>query len=100
MKSRKNKIDEQLLEILLSFTDFNLFKDMMIDYKLFKFGDNAFSGFSLNIEKTDMNNHFILEVCILSFFNEIKLIYYKIFFFYFLLFFTIYLEWNKWLSKT
>jgi hypothetical protein len=64
LKSRKNQIDEQLLEMLLSFTDFNLFKEMMIDYRYSRSDNNAFSGFSLNIEKTDMKNHFILEVCI------------------------------------
>jgi len=66
LKGRKSQIDEQLLEMLLSFTDFNLFKEMMIDYKYSKGEDNAFSGFSLDIEKvekTDMKNHFILEVC-------------------------------------
>lgn len=50
---------------------------MMIDYKYSKGNDNAFSGFSLNIEKADMNNQFILDVKIYVFYffiwkNEIN----------------------------
>ena len=68
LKSRRNDIDEMLLDMLLSFTDFNLFKEMMLDYKNSKSENNVFSGFSLSIEKADLKNHFILEVKIFIYF--------------------------------
>lgn len=48
--------------MLLSFTDFNLFKEMMLDYKKSRSKDNTFQGFSLCIEKADLRSNFILEV--------------------------------------
>lgn len=62
LKSRTDQIDEQLYEMLLSFTDFNLFKEMMLDYKKSKSEKNSFQGFSLCIEKADLKSNFILEV--------------------------------------
>ncbi len=48
--------------MLLSFTDFNLFKEMMLDYKKSKSEMSNFKGFSLCIEKADLKSNFILEV--------------------------------------
>jgi len=48
--------------MLLSFTDFNLFKEMMLDYKISRSEKNNMQGFSLCIEKADLKSHFILEV--------------------------------------
>jgi hypothetical protein len=48
--TRQNEIDEQLSDMLLSFTDFQTFKEMMLDYKIRKQGGNSFG---LSIEKAD-----------------------------------------------
>jgi hypothetical protein len=56
LKTRKNEIDEQIYDMLLSFTDFQTFKDMMLDYKACKAGESNFVGLSFNIEKADLKN--------------------------------------------
>jgi hypothetical protein len=53
LKTRENEIDEQLLEMLISFTDFNIFKEIMLDHKMSKNSDIA--GIAFNIEKPDFN---------------------------------------------
>jgi hypothetical protein len=40
--------------MLLSFTDFQTFKDMMVDYKKCKQGEANFAGLSFGIEKPDL----------------------------------------------
>jgi hypothetical protein len=61
LKNRKNEIDEQIYDMLLSFTDFQTFKEMMIDNKLSKDGEN-FADFAMGIEKADIQKHFEDEV--------------------------------------
>jgi hypothetical protein len=54
---RKNEIDDQLYDMLLSFTDFQVFKEMMIDYKMRKIGKSE--GFlGLSVEKANFNKAF------------------------------------------
>lgn len=53
LKSRKTEIDEQLYDMLVSFTDFQIFKEMMLDYKIRRKGGNSFG---LSIEKANFKN--------------------------------------------
>ena len=39
LNERKNEVSEELLELLLSFTDFLRFKELMIDHKKYKLGN-------------------------------------------------------------
>ncbi len=55
LTSRKNEIDEQLLDMLISFTDFQAFKEMMIDYKRRKEGGSV-GIFGISIEKAEFKN--------------------------------------------
>jgi hypothetical protein len=64
LANRKNEIDEQIYDMLLSFTDFQTFKEMMIDYKKCKMGE---SNFVLGIEKADIQKHLEDEVIIFLF---------------------------------
>ena len=49
--TRKNEIDDQLYDMLLSFTDFQIFKEMMIDYKRRRSLGNY--CFGITIEKAE-----------------------------------------------
>lgn len=62
LKTRKTDIDEQIYDILLSFTDFQTFKEMMIDYKKCKMGESNFTNFAMGIEKADIQKHLADEV--------------------------------------
>lgn len=62
LKNRKNEIDEQIYDMLLSFTDFQIFKEMMIDYKKCKMGEGDFVDFAMGIEKADIKRHLQDEV--------------------------------------
>ena len=56
LEKRKKQIDEQLLDTLLSFTDFQTFKEMMLDYKARKnHKQDLFIG--INIEKVTKEKH-------------------------------------------
>lgn len=57
LKTRKNEVDEQLLEMLLSFSDFQIFKEMMLDYK-YKSQGKSQAIFGLSITKADCENSF------------------------------------------
>jgi hypothetical protein len=48
--------------MLLSFTDFQIFKEMMIDYKKCKMGESNFADFAMGIEKADLKKHLLDEV--------------------------------------
>ena len=52
LPERKNMIDEQLLDLLLSFTDFQIFKEMMLDFKQRK-KDFKNGLISITIEKLE-----------------------------------------------
>jgi ADP-ribosylation factor 2-binding protein len=59
LKSRKHKIDDQLLDTLLSLTDFQQFKEMMLEYKRMKSNHkDLFKGINIqgatsNVKKFD-----------------------------------------------
>ncbi len=56
LETRKKHIDDQLLDTLLSFTDFQTFKEMMLDYKARKnHKKDLFNG--INIEKVTKEKH-------------------------------------------
>ena len=68
LEKRKHQIDDQLLDILISFTDFQAFKEMILDYKKSKTQhSNLCDGVS--ISKFDSTNKhqfdFDLEILIL-----------------------------------
>ena len=48
-------IDEQLYDMLLSFTDFNVFKEMMLDFKKRSAG-GSIGIFGISIEKANLND--------------------------------------------
>lgn len=55
LEKRKHQIDEQLLDTLIAFTDFQTFKEMMLDYKATKYHKkDLFTG--INIEKVTKDN--------------------------------------------
>lgn len=47
LASRKNSISEEILELLISFTDFLTFKQLILDHKAYKEG--KFADFSLTV---------------------------------------------------
>lgn len=54
MTNYKNEVDEELLEMFISFSDFYIFKEMIIDYKKSK-SNGLFDKFDMNIIKLDGN---------------------------------------------
>ena len=51
LKSKKFKMDEQLLDTLISFSDFQNFKEMMLNYKHSKNNKNDILVMGLNVQK-------------------------------------------------
>lgn len=49
LPARKDEISEELYEMLLSFTDFLLFKELMLDHKAFREGKVADLSFGLTV---------------------------------------------------
>jgi hypothetical protein len=62
LKTRKKEIDEQIYDMILSFTDFQTFKEMMLDYKKCKMGESNFVGLTFNIEKADVKGFAVDQV--------------------------------------
>ena len=56
LESKKFKIDEQLLDILISFADFQNFKQLMLDYKHKKENKNDILFMGLNVQKVNNDN--------------------------------------------
>ena len=56
LESKKFKIDEQLLDILISFADFQNFKQLMLDYKHKKENKNDILFLGLNVQKINNDN--------------------------------------------
>lgn len=54
--TRKKEIDEQLYDMLLSFTDFHIFKEMMLDYKRRKGNKNGLTLTGISIQKADIHS--------------------------------------------
>lgn len=55
LETRKEQIDDQILDTLLSFTDFQIFKEMMLDYKSRKSNkEDLFAG--ICIQKASDSN--------------------------------------------
>lgn len=54
LNERKNEVSEELLELLLSFTDFLTFKELMIDHKNHKLGNVV--DLSLGLSVTSLKN--------------------------------------------
>ena len=56
LESKKFKIDEQLLDTLLDLSEFNNFKEMMLNYKREKGNDNKNKiQFGIQVEKAPIN---------------------------------------------
>ena len=51
LKSKKFKMDEQLLDTLVAFSDFQTFKEMMLNYKHSKNNKNDILVMGLNVQK-------------------------------------------------
>jgi hypothetical protein len=51
LKDRKDEIDEQLYEILLSFSDFLIFKDLMLEFKKNKNKQGNLINFGISVQK-------------------------------------------------
>ena len=51
LKSKKFKMDEQLLDTLVAFSDFQTFKEMMLNYKHSKTNKNDLLVLGLNVQK-------------------------------------------------
>ena len=51
LESKKFKMDEQLLDTLLDFSDFNNFKDMMLNYKRSKTNNKKAVQFGVHVQK-------------------------------------------------
>ena len=51
LKSKKFKMDEQLLDTLISFSDFQNLKEMMLNYKHSKNNKNDILVMGLNVQK-------------------------------------------------
>jgi len=51
LKDRKDEIDEQLYEILLSFSDFLIFKDLMLEFKKYKNKQGNLINFGISVQK-------------------------------------------------
>jgi hypothetical protein len=51
LKDRKDEIDEQLYEILLSFSDFLIFKDLMLEFKKNKYKQGNLINFGISVQK-------------------------------------------------
>lgn len=49
MPCRKDEISEEIFEMLLSFTDFVMFKELMLDHKAFKEGKTVDLSFGLTV---------------------------------------------------
>ena len=49
LPSRKDEISEEIFEMLLSFTDFLMFKELMLDHKAFKEGKVVDLSFGLTV---------------------------------------------------
>ena len=56
LESKKFKIDEQLLDILINFADFQNFKQLMLDYKHKKENKNDILFLGLNVQKINNDN--------------------------------------------
>ena len=56
LESKKFKIDEQLLDILINFADFQNFKQLMLDYKHKKQNKNDILFLGLNVQKINNDN--------------------------------------------
>lgn len=54
LNERKNEVSQELLELLLSFTDFLTFKELMIDHKNYKLGNVV--DLSLGLTVTSLKN--------------------------------------------
>ena len=56
LESKKFKIDEQLLDILINFADFQNLKQLMLDYKHKKENKNDILFMGLNVQKVNNDN--------------------------------------------
>ena len=55
LESKKFKIDEQLLDTLLDLSEFNNFKEMMLNYKREKGKDKQKLDFGIQVQKAPKN---------------------------------------------
>ena len=47
LQNRSNQIDENILDMLSSFTDFEIFKQLMLDYKSYLLNEENLKGLTV-----------------------------------------------------